>query len=167
MRLVILIALFCTGLNSYSQNDFVCSVDSTFKIKAITNYGKRGALDKMEIQYYDSLSTLKKEVLFLDSTFIESTQYYYENAKCVKAVTSSKSGFVGKYAGVTRNVVIDQNGKIIFLTRLFKRDEFDKMKSEHASLLEAMEQQRVSVNKGGARASLPARTTILAAANPH
>ena len=46
-------------------------------------------------------------------------------------------------------------------------DEFDKMKSEHASLLEAMEQQRVSVNKGGARASLPARTTILAAANPH
>jgi DNA replicative helicase MCM subunit Mcm2 (Cdc46/Mcm family) len=46
-------------------------------------------------------------------------------------------------------------------------DEFDKMKSEHASLLEAMEQQRVSINKGGARASLPARTTILAAANPH
>ena len=46
-------------------------------------------------------------------------------------------------------------------------DEFDKMKSEHSSLLEAMEQQRVSVNKGGARASLPARTTILAAANPH
>ena len=29
-------------------------------------------------------------------------------------------------------------------------DEFDKMKSEHSSLLEAMEQQRVSVNKGGA-----------------
>jgi len=33
-----------------------------------------------------------------------------------------------KKAGVTRNVIIDRNGKIIFLTRLFKREEFDKMK---------------------------------------
>jgi peroxiredoxin len=33
-----------------------------------------------------------------------------------------------KEAGVTRNVIIDRNGKIIFLTRLFERAEFDKMK---------------------------------------
>ncbi len=33
-----------------------------------------------------------------------------------------------KEAGVTRNVIIDRSGKIIFLTRLFDRDEFDKMK---------------------------------------
>ena len=39
------------------------------------------------------------------------------------------SKFAGKYSGVTRNVVIDQNGKIIFLTRLFKRDEFYEMKA--------------------------------------
>lgn len=33
-----------------------------------------------------------------------------------------------KEAGVTRNVIIDRNGKIIFLTRLFDKPEFDKMK---------------------------------------
>ena len=33
-----------------------------------------------------------------------------------------------KEAGVTRNVIIDRQGKIIFLTRLFDRQEFDKMK---------------------------------------
>jgi peroxiredoxin len=33
-----------------------------------------------------------------------------------------------KSAGVTRNVIIDRKGKIIFLTRLYKREEFDQMK---------------------------------------
>ena len=33
-----------------------------------------------------------------------------------------------KTAGVTRNVIIDRKGKIIFLTRLFEREEFDRMK---------------------------------------
>ena len=33
-----------------------------------------------------------------------------------------------KEAGVTRNVIINRSGKIIFLTRLFDRKEFDKMK---------------------------------------
>lgn len=36
--------------------------------------------------------------------------------------------FAVKEAGVTRNVIIDRSGKIIFLTRLFEREEFDKMK---------------------------------------
>jgi len=36
--------------------------------------------------------------------------------------------FALKEAGVTRNVIIDRNGKIIFLTRLFNRAEFDEMK---------------------------------------
>jgi len=33
-----------------------------------------------------------------------------------------------KTEGVTRNVIIDRNGKIIFVTRLFERPEFDRMK---------------------------------------
>ncbi|KAL6841378.1 hypothetical protein ACP4OV_028896 [Aristida adscensionis] len=45
-------------------------------------------------------------------------------------------------------------------------DEFDKMSAEHQALLEAMEQQCVSVAKAGLVASLPAHTSVLAAANP-
>ena len=36
--------------------------------------------------------------------------------------------FAVKEAGVTRNVIIDRSGKIIFLTRLFDKEEFDRMK---------------------------------------
>lgn len=36
--------------------------------------------------------------------------------------------YAQKEAGVTRNVIIDRKGKIIFLTRLFDRNEFDQMK---------------------------------------
>ncbi|HEX2968991.1 MAG TPA: TlpA disulfide reductase family protein [Bacteroidales bacterium] len=36
--------------------------------------------------------------------------------------------YAEKEAGVTRNVIIDRTGKIIFLTRLFDRPEFDSMK---------------------------------------
>jgi peroxiredoxin len=33
-----------------------------------------------------------------------------------------------KEAGVTRNVIVGRSGKIIFLTRLYDKDEFNKMK---------------------------------------
>ena len=38
--------------------------------------------------------------------------------------------FAHKEAGVTRNLIIDRHGKIIFLTRLFDREEFDLMKNK-------------------------------------
>ncbi|KAJ4456804.1 putative DNA helicase MCM8 [Paratrimastix pyriformis] len=45
-------------------------------------------------------------------------------------------------------------------------DEFDKMGNEHQALLEAMEQQTISIAKGGLVCSLRAQTSVLAAANP-
>jgi peroxiredoxin len=36
--------------------------------------------------------------------------------------------FARKEAGVTRNVIIDRSGKIVFLTRLYKEEEFNRMK---------------------------------------
>ena len=35
--------------------------------------------------------------------------------------------FAAKRAGITRNVIIDKSGKIVYMTRLFKQDEFNEM----------------------------------------
>ena len=43
--------------------------------------------------------------------------------------------FANKKSGVTRNVIIDRKGNIVFLTRLFEQKEFDEMKEIIKSLL--------------------------------
>jgi len=43
--------------------------------------------------------------------------------------------FAEKGAGVTRNVIIDRDGKIVFMTRLFKEEEFEAMKDVIAGLM--------------------------------
>jgi peroxiredoxin len=43
--------------------------------------------------------------------------------------------YAKKNAGITRNVLIDKTGKIVFLTRLYRRDEFEAMVKKIESLL--------------------------------
>lgn len=43
--------------------------------------------------------------------------------------------FAEKKAGVTRNVIINREGKIVFLTRLFNREEFEEMKIKIEEIL--------------------------------
>ena len=43
--------------------------------------------------------------------------------------------FAERGAGVTRNVIIDKTGKIVFMTRLYKEDEFNEMKEVIENLL--------------------------------
>jgi peroxiredoxin len=43
--------------------------------------------------------------------------------------------YAKKEAGITRNVIIDREGKIVFLTRLYDVEEFNKMKEVINSLI--------------------------------
>jgi peroxiredoxin len=43
--------------------------------------------------------------------------------------------FAEQKAGVTRNVIVDKTGKIVFMTRLYKEEEFQEMKKVIAELL--------------------------------
>lgn len=43
--------------------------------------------------------------------------------------------FAAEKAGVTRNVIVDKSGKIVFMTRLYKEEEFNDMKKVIADLL--------------------------------
>lgn len=43
--------------------------------------------------------------------------------------------FAEKEAGVTRNVIVDKTGKIVYMTRLYKEEEFQEMKKVIAELL--------------------------------
>jgi peroxiredoxin len=43
--------------------------------------------------------------------------------------------FAEKNAGVTRNVIVDKTGKIVYMTRLYKEEEFEEMKKVIAELV--------------------------------
>ena len=43
--------------------------------------------------------------------------------------------FAEQNAGVTRNIIVDKDGKIVFMTRLFKEEEFEEMKSVIEALI--------------------------------
>ena len=65
---------------------------------------------------------------------IDATKVTYPFARDTVATVFKL--FAHEKAGITRNVIIDKEGRIIYLTRLFDREEFNKMKEVIFSSLE-------------------------------
>ena len=104
----------------------VCIKEMPFIEKEIWNlYKDRDDFCLVAIDRGESIEIINK--------LIEKTKITYPI--CTDEESEIFQLYAEPKAGITRNIIIDKNGKIVFLTRLFEREEFNEMKNIINNLL--------------------------------